>query len=221
MTNAQYKCMANTLGVPATSKLISLTQTYSSSGKLDDYNNLKDDKVFLFSGGVDSVVDPDVMLALEEYYGSFVGSITSEFTINAEHCFPTLSYGNICGVKKSPYIGKCNYDGAGISLKTLLGTLTSGTAKAANLMQFDQTPYLPKKSASLDSTGYIYVPTECQNGAACHLHVAFHGCLQDQATIGNQYAADTGYNGWAEANNIIVLYPYAKKSSFSPSNPNG
>lgn len=31
----------------------------------------------------------------------------------------------------------------------------------------------------------------------------------------------TGFNEWAEANNIIVVYPQAKKSAVVPYNPNG
>ena len=44
-------------------------------------------------------------------------------------------------------------------------------------------------------------------------------CVQDLDSIDNKYADKTGFNGWAEANNIIVLYPYAV-SSVQPSNPN-
>ena len=46
-----------------------------------------------------------------------------------------------------------------------------------------------------------------------------YSCVQDLDSIGNKYADKTGFNGWAEANNIIVLYPYAV-SSVQPSNPN-
>ena len=45
--------------------------------------------------------------------------------------------------------------------------------------------------------------------------------MQTEADIGNDWVTKTGMNDWAEANNIIVVYPYAKKSQMNPSNPNG
>lgn len=72
------------------------------------------------------------MQDLVTYYENYVNSsgITTEFDIAAEHCLPTLNYGEQCSVKKSPYIGKCNYDGAGrifdrCSCKDLYEMLTS------------------------------------------------------------------------------------------------
>ena len=29
---------------------------------------------------------------------------------------------------------------------------------------------------SMDSIGFVYVPTRCAAGALCKLHIAFHGC---------------------------------------------
>jgi hypothetical protein len=37
-----------------------------------------------------------------------------------------------------------------------------------------------------------------------------HGCMQDAGTIGRLFIEQTGYNAWADANGIIVLYPQAK-----------
>lgn len=184
---------------------------------------MEDDLIYMFSGNQDSTVNPLVMHTLEDYYSNYVksGSISSEFDWAAEHCLPTLDYGEPCTVSKSPYIGKCDYDGAGLALAKLYGdSLVAGTAVASHLTAFDQTPFISGQGTSLGSEGYVYVPAACEDGTtACHLHVAFHGCMQDLSNIGNQYAEDTGFNSWAEANNIIVLYPYAT-SSVMPSNPN-
>jgi len=68
-------------------------------------------------------------------------------------------------------------------------------------------------------TGYVYIPTECQKNATCILHVSFHGCNQNIDSVGDAYVKHTGLNAWAEANNIIVLYPQADKSVLK--NPNG
>lgn len=72
-------------------------------------------KVFLFSGIKDSVVDPRVVKAAEDYYGNFVSkaNIATDYSLAAQHCFPTLSYGQTCTKLGSPYIGDCSHDGAG------------------------------------------------------------------------------------------------------------
>ena len=69
--------------------------------------------------------------------------------------------------------------------------------------------------------GYVFVPAACEQGAPCRLHIALHGCKQDAGTIGRLFIEQTGYNAWADANRIIVLYPQAKVSPFAPFNPSG
>jgi len=48
-----------------------------------------------------------------------------------------------------------------------------------------------------------------------------HGCAQTLADVDDDFVTKTGINEIAEANNIIVLYPQAKKSMITPSNPQG
>lgn len=50
----------------------------------------------------------------------------------------------------------------------------------------------------------------------CKLHVAFHGCEQTLADIGSDFVVSAGYNSWAEANNIIILYPQAADNLLNP-----
>jgi len=87
-------------------------------------------------------------------------------------------------------------------------------------MRFDQTPF-GGGADSIAKSGYIYVPTSCQEGDKCRLHVSFHGCQQTEADIGNAYAVNAGLNEWAESNRIVVLYPYIVKSELFPENPEG
>lgn len=224
---ATEQCMY-ALGGPDADKSVTYTNTQAAAGTIDSTSNLADDKVFLFSGTKDTVVNPRVMAALEDYYGNYIRSdnIVTEFNFAAQHCLPTLNYGEACTVKMSPYIGKCNYDGAGIALNTMYGNAleTAGKDISSNLFKFDQTAFYPKgvtsSSSSLDTTGYIYIPTACANNEQCKLHISYHGCSQGQDFIGDQFAADTGFNTWAEANNIVVVYPYAVKS-LSLGNGNG
>jgi poly(3-hydroxybutyrate) depolymerase len=66
----------------------------------------------------------------------------------------------------------------------------------------------------------IYIPSNCQQKKPCRLHVAFHGCRQYFGVIGEVFAKDSGYNEYAESNDIIILYPQSKKSLY-PYNPKG
>jgi hypothetical protein len=224
LMTAEYKCMKTYEGLPNVDTLVTLTKNDAKVGTIDDTANLKDDRVYLFSGTEDSVVDPKVMDTLQTYYNFFVqpNNIVADFAVKAQHCFPTLAYGEACSQLSSPYIGKCQFDGASKAFSALFGTLNAkSTAVKANLMSFNQGPYFNDRHSSIGDTGYIYVPTACSSGASCRLHVALHGCLQTIDDIGNDFAAQIGMNEWAESNNIIVLYPYAKKSMSMPSNPNG
>jgi poly(3-hydroxybutyrate) depolymerase len=67
----------------------------------------------------------------------------------------------------------------------------------------------------LSSVGYAYVPDACRS-AECRLHVAFHGCRQNADAIHDDFIRDAGYNRWAAANGIVVLYPQATASAGNP-----
>lgn len=214
LTVATEQCMYNLMGGPQVTKLISYTDEQSSKGEIDSTDNMADDKVYVFSGSKDTTVYPAVVKTLEDYYAPYVKSaLTTEYTIPAQHCIPTLDYGEACGVHMSPYIGDCDYSGAGHAFQTFYGSdLVIGTAKESNLFQFDQTEFFTGSDTSINDFGFVYIPSACSDGStACRLHISYHGCAQDYASIGDVWADHAGYNDWAEANNIIVVYPYAKK----------
>ncbi|MCP4379638.1 MAG: hypothetical protein GY794_26155, partial [bacterium] len=52
-------------------------------------------------------------------------------------------------------------------------------------------------------------------------HVAFHGCEQNAEEIGDAFYRHAGYNEWADANRIIVLYPQTVATIGQPFNPKG
>ncbi len=84
-------------------------------------------------------------------------------------------------------------------------------------MRFNQEPY--RSGADLLTTGFAFIPKACaEQSKRCKLHVAFHGCLQNSDVVGDIFANQAGYNNWAEANDIVVLYPQADRSMM---NPNG
>jgi len=225
LTSALTTCMNAEPSAPDADDLASQMQQFAADGKIDGVGNLTDARVFLYSGQSDSVVNSNVVRAAEELYKKFVttGTVVGEFSLDSEHCLPTLNYGEDCTQLGSPYLGKCNFDGAGAALKVLYGPdlKPRGTADQANLKNFNQSAYGADASISLNTQGFIYVPTACAKGDLCALHIHFHGCKQSISDIGDAYPVHGGINEWAESNNIIVLYPQAVHSQFEPSNPQG
>jgi hypothetical protein len=154
-------------------------------------------------------------------------------TNSAVHTFPTDFDGsgdNACNLSISPYISNCHFDGAGAALQWIHGPLNARNdgSLGGSLVQFNQTEFIAA-GEGMDATGWLYVPAHCAAGQQCRLHVALHGCLQGYASIGADFLNNTGYNRWADTNNIIVLYPqavadntvHATAASGSLSNPNG
>lgn len=117
------------------------------------------------------------------------------------------------------YINDCDYDTPGVLFRDFYGAAEPGKEIIENLYEFDQSEFIRLVQAdrydqiSLASYGHIYVPTACKGGASCKLHVAFHGCGQGGDDVASQYPRQTGYNRWAENNNIVVLYPRVKPYS--------
>ncbi len=68
-------------------ELVAVTWTTALSGTIDKPSHLANDRVYLFSGSLDSVVDPGVVKKLAQYYTHFVTKreIYSMFSITAEH----------------------------------------------------------------------------------------------------------------------------------------
>jgi len=193
----------------------------ATDGNIDPVANLKSHAVMLFSGMFDTVVNQGTMKKLADQYTAVqVAQLKTYFNYTAEHAWITNFYGNACDHLGTPFINNCGLDFAGEFIKMAWAhmgenfTETKGAYNASNLKTFSQATFgADSWTNSLDSTGYYYVPTACGPNALpsvkCHVHVNFHGCQQNKATIGDQYVSHTGLNEWAETNNIIVVYPQA------------
>jgi hypothetical protein len=124
--------MYGLMGGPNIEKLVQYTKDEGSKGTIDDPVNMHDDKIYLFSGTQDSVVNPKVMFALEDYYDAFVSpsNVVTTFDFTAEHTWPSLAYGNPCTQLKSPYIGICDFDGSGRVLNAMYSDLSPAGRKS-------------------------------------------------------------------------------------------
>jgi poly(3-hydroxybutyrate) depolymerase len=200
--------------LPPVVQLKSQVETLAQSGRIDPLVNLRDDRVWLLSGGKDHTVETPVMDALAAFYREWLpaGAIHYVKPVDAGHAMISTAapHPNACSTSEPPFINRCgDLDAAGDLLKHLLGPLQAQAEPAAGrIISFDQRPFIDGKpiDASLADEGYAYVPQTCLSGA-CRVHVVFHGCRQSAAQVERRFIEGAGYNGWAESNRLIVLYP--------------
>jgi hypothetical protein len=185
-------------------------QRRAQAGDIDDPGGLHSDRVYLFSGSKDAFAPRAVMDSLQAFYGAFVDRANIHFVddIPAGHAMVTTGFGTACGASASPFLTDCDYDTAGALLAHIYGPLEPAVAAEGLLLRFDQREFTANPAAiGLAAAGHAYIPRACQFASGCRLHVAFHGCQQDEGAIGDVFVRHAGYNGWAEANRIVVLYP--------------
>jgi len=204
---------------------LSVSENYISANqntsKMDPISNITNQPVYLWHGTADDMVPAGTMNDLKTEYSHYGASpITYDSTYTADHGWES-PYGEVaCGTQASPYMINCGgYDSEKTWMTMFFGTLNAKNTGTLNgtLINFDQTPY-GGGSNSLDTNGYLFVPSNCASGTTCNLVVAIHGCAQYQSSIGTKFISESGIDQWADTNNVLVLYPYATTSS---SNPNG
>ncbi len=225
LTRALDDCTKGSAAGPEILVLTASLRTSAAAGLVDDPSWLAPDRVWIFHGAKDARVGAAVSDSLLRFYKEFIPleRIHYETQVPAAHGFPTVSEGGACDGDAAPWILACRFDAAGEMLKYLYGDLASpADPVAGTFLSFHQKPYIARESlASMADEGFLFVPKDCTAGRPCRVHVAFHGCRQGIEFIGRAFAKETGYNRWADANRIVVLYPQAAKSWFWPFNPWG
>lgn len=208
-----------------------------NAADIDPPDHLARQRVWLLAGGQDPVVHADIVeavLAVRLSMGGTERTVRRVVLPEAGHGMPALTATQHCERTASPFLNQCQVDAAGELLKWLYPphdeadtasaaggpAWVRGQAQAGSLHRFSQKPYLKGLGhTGLDHTGWVYVPSACtQPGAACRVHVAFHGCQQGQAfraagqrhPYGQRFVKGAGYNDWAESNRLIVLYPQVR-----------
>jgi poly(3-hydroxybutyrate) depolymerase len=212
--------------------LLEIARKRAAAGLIDDPRHLQRAQVYLYRGTKDLCYNPPSVNHTEEFFAAFGANTTFEASVGSLHSIPTIADGTRCGTEgnystASPHgLEACGYDGAGACLQHIYrGSLAPPVQQTeANLFPFNQTPFgmTPaikqpwKYGAGLDDVGYIYIPTQCQSHASkahCKLHIFMHGCGMQYTKrgpgglFGLTYVLRAGFNHWAEANNIVVLYP--------------
>ncbi len=198
------------LGPPDVARSRRAIAGFVEAGLIDDPANLSGDRVFLFSGTEDSMVPTAVVETVADLYREWIA--TGDLIVDADRPFPhamiVTEGGNPCPTLETPFINDCDFDLAGAILRHLYPALpdTAGSPRG-RLLAFDQDPFSPDQAALLPA-GAVYIPPDCEAGG-CGLHVALHGCLQSTAEIGDAFVTGAGYNRWADAGRIVMLYPQA------------
>lgn len=198
---------------------IQATQDAAGSGAIDPVEALADDRVWLFHGQGDPIVNAGVTTALAKFYAEFVPqqAIALVDDVPVTHGWPTRDKGVACDQLGGDYINACDYDAAGAMLQHLYGPLNAPrTVRDEGFLVLDQAAVVPE-GGSFAESGFAYVPEDCSNDVgACRLHIVFHGCRQGSEFIEDRFARMAGLNEWAESNRIVVLYPQVNKSMLNP-----
>jgi len=180
---------------------------------------LSGDRVWIFHGQADRVVDARLTEALAGFYADFVpqDAIALVNEIPATHGWPTRDQGIACDQMGGDYINACDYDAAGEMLQHLYGPLDAPlTIREDGFQSLEQASVVPE-GGSFAESGFAYVPEACSGDTSeCRLHIAFHGCRQGKEFVEDRFARMTGLNEWAEGNRIVVLYPQVNKSMMNP-----
>lgn len=232
LARATGRCLSGPF--PDLTGFIAKADAKSASGDIDSLQFVRRQKIYLFHGYNDKVVARPVTDAAADFYRHYLGeanrgNLHYQTTIGAGHSLvvaqdPHRADLNECKASITPFIDQCGYDQAGIILQHIYGALSSPKAGplTGTIKPFDQSLYTKPGSAgslSLGKTGYVFVPKECENGEACRVHIALHGCNQQEGPeIGRRFIERTGYNAWADNNRLIVLYPQTT-AKWYPYNP--
>lgn len=217
---AQMACM----GMPQqiqSAEQIAEAQQLAGRGEIDPLENLASHRLYIYASPKDYIINPQNSTKLEEFYDAFQDRAQrkAEHSLQSAHGFPTIDQGAPCNIGMSPWILKCGFDAAGEILKQLYGDLQpKGHAVPSHLLQFSQEEFGNARTP-LYRYGWVYVPAACARGESCRLHVALHGCQMNPEDIQDQFSRGSGFNDWAESNNIVVLYPQSAK--LGQANPYG
>ena len=226
LQTALANCMNPAAGKgPDVAALAAFAKDAAKAGRIAPLSGLAGDPVLILHGKADQTVGESLSAASAAFYRAVEpkAKVHEDLARAFTHTFPTQDAGASCETSTAPYVGRCGFDAAQDIFATLYGKPPHAAAHEATgeLRPFGQDAYRDKdKDAFLSPKGYVYVPKACAEGKTCTLHVAFHGCQQNADAVGEAFVRDAGYNRWADAYNVVVLYPQAR-ATMAPLNPKG
>ncbi|MEP6938228.1 MAG: PHB depolymerase family esterase [Rudaea sp.] len=228
LATAVTVCMKGT-PAPDAAALVKAAQSRAAKGEIGPLQKLAGAKVYVLHGRQDPVVAESVAHAAVEFYDSLKSTlpelanltVTWDGARDFAHTFPTENAGTACDKVASPFIGRCGFDAAGAIFHALFGKPAHNVGTAAGeLRRFEQNAFQTDGTdAGLAAEGAVYVPSACLKNRRCGILVALHGCQQNIDSVGEAFINDAGFNRWADAYDVAVLYPQAR--AMPPLNPKG
>jgi poly(3-hydroxybutyrate) depolymerase len=206
------------------------TRKLAAAGRIDDVAHLRRQRAWLFRGTADGVVGAKASAANAALLRMLGAAVEEAPALAAGHTQPTATPGfGPCDGTDRDFVSDCRYDAAGALLRGI-GAATAaapGSASEGRLLRFGQGAYsvgydgagAPPADIGLAQEGWVFVPAACERGERCRVHVALHGCRQsaEDAAAGGYaqtFWQDAGYNGWAVAARLIVLYPQVRAGEY-------
>lgn len=220
---ALSRCMKGEPQPPDAAMLAERVQQRAARGELAPLDGLIADRVLALHGQADALVAAAVARSAFALYESLPQAASMQLHWDAAgefaHVWPTTDAGGECGKTAPPYIGRCGRDLAAETMRVLFDAPRHEAKTASGELALVQMPPLADGSdALLDDGAYLYRPVRCTSAEACGLLIVFHGCEQERARIGEAFARDAGFNRWADAHAVVVLYPQVR-STYMPLNP--
>lgn len=224
LSKAINGCMLNALmmfGIPNEQMLVEKAESRAERGLIGPIDKVRTDRVYLFAGKEDRTVVPPIVRTAAAFYdklGVPRSAIKLVDTIPAGHAFVTEDKGLACDRTGKPFVVDCDYDQAADLLRHIYGDLQPRAPQPSGTYAvFDQTPFTRDlEDHGMAERGVVYVPKTCAGGEPCRIHIAFHGCAQNRATVGDAFVTGTGLERWADTNRLIVLYPQTATTPLNP-----
>jgi len=220
LLTAMKRCMGNTDEPLPLTDIVAAIRADAEAGKLANTANLSDDRVYLFHGTQDTTIANQVHDSTATLYAEFIPAdqIRQVKDVPAGHVFPAKGHGNGCTEMVPPFVGDCDYDGAGELLNYMYPGLSEPNAEVATQLLEVTMPRADE--AELMETAYLFIPPACARiETSCALHLVLHGCAQSAEVIGTDFIKQSGYLPWAETNDIVLAFPQVRKSLAEPLNP--
>lgn len=224
MGKAINGCMKNSLklaGIPNVPRLVEMARDLANRDEIDPLPQVWTDGVYLYSANADQTVVGAIVSAARDFYegiGVPHDKIKYLHHQSGGHAFITKTHGLSCGESGAPFLNACDYDQAGAVLQHIRGELKPRrTANEERFLTFDQRPFTKDiDDHNMASSGGVYIPEQCAAGTSCGVHVVFHGCGQADPKVMAEVMRKSGYVDWADANDLVVLFPRVAVSAANP-----
>ena len=228
---------------PDVDHLLDLTR---DTADIDPLDNLADQRAYIFTGTCDRVVNQFAVRKTRDFYEKL--GITGDRLmfvddVPAGHSIITMNpEDSPLSTNQPPYINEGDF----IQSHQILDHLYPGANPPSedafgDFIRFEQAEFIgfAQDRASMAEFGYAYIPSRVAAGEAkaIGVHIVLHGCkqgyayvdfvngredTQNQPPYGARYMNSTGYMEWAEANDLILLFPQADGGdSNAVQNPDG